>query len=333
MSEPSPKTCTSWDEVTEAFKSFPHQKLGYTNDGDLRETLWVFRGHKSAEYSLKPTIERETEEKPVTWVTLESKILEEFQARARMHLNSSDLPIGPDEKLGWLSLMQHYGVPTRLLDFTLSPYVALYFSLCNRTDLERRSPAEVWAIDAGALVEVAKKASREADREEAEHARKKASTTASLKTEGASLDPRFAATDGDLLLDETVSQSRIISNALSATGIRRAHFIERGFVTLAMPPIQNRRLSSQQGAFLFSGAESLSFHDSLFRMMDGKANWYKRFQIANDAKIEMDMERRLFERNIHHLSLFPDMEGLAGFIRQKTRLHWVPADNPLLEQA
>ena len=28
--------------------------------------------------------------------------------------------------------------------------------------------------------------------------------------------------------------------------------------------------------------------------------------------------------NIHDLSLFPDIEGLAGFIRQKIRLHWVP---------
>jgi hypothetical protein len=27
--------------------------------------------------------------------------------------------------------------------------------------------------------------------------------------------------------------------------------------------------------------------------------------------------------NIHDLALFPDMEGLAGFIKQKIRLHWL----------
>jgi hypothetical protein len=27
--------------------------------------------------------------------------------------------------------------------------------------------------------------------------------------------------------------------------------------------------------------------------------------------------------NIHDLALFPDMEGLAGFINQKIRLHWL----------
>jgi hypothetical protein len=31
--------------------------------------------------------------------------------------------------------------------------------------------------------------------------------------------------------------------------------------------------------------------------------------------------------NIHELSLFPDMEGLAGFVRQKLRLYWVPGDS------
>jgi hypothetical protein len=30
--------------------------------------------------------------------------------------------------------------------------------------------------------------------------------------------------------------------------------------------------------------------------------------------------------NIHDLSLFPDIEGLAGFLKQRARLHWDPDD-------
>ena len=94
-------------------------------------------------------------------------------------------------------------------------------------------------------------------------------------------------------------------------------------MAFAMPPLQNLRLSSQQGAFLFNGAEDLTFKASLSRMMgEWKAKWCVRFRIGN--AILQELEERLFRLNIHALSLFPDMQGLAGFIRQKLRLYWVP---------
>lgn len=53
-------------------------------------------------------------------------MLERFKSNAHIYL--SHLPDFSDN-LSWIALMQHHGAPTRLLDFTFSPYVALYFAL------------------------------------------------------------------------------------------------------------------------------------------------------------------------------------------------------------
>jgi hypothetical protein len=243
----------------------------------------------------------------------EYKILREFQSKARMHMDPSHIP-QTEYKLGWLSIIQHYGAPTRLLDFTYSPYVALYFALRNRQPNE--SPyAEVWAIDAATLRVQAAKTSREADEQIRAH---KGNL---IKLGKMSLRPEDAVSPLQAAREEDALWEALIREALDPCGTRREHFNRNGFVAVALPPVQNPRLSSQQGVFLFNGAESLTFEFSLESMMEGvEKEWYRRFRVPENA-LEV-IEEHLFQHNIHDLSLFPDTEGLAGFVRQKVRLHW-----------
>src|SRR5690606_29165357 len=76
---------------------------------------------------------------------IEEYTLREFQRRA--HHYSSDLP-EKDNVLEWLALMRHHGSPTRLLDFTKSPYVAAFFAVSKAA---RDDSAAIWAINAKAL--------------------------------------------------------------------------------------------------------------------------------------------------------------------------------------
>src|SRR6185295_2730446 len=57
------------------------------------------------------------------------------------HHYSANIPTR-EEPLRWLSLMQHHGAPTRLLDWTYSIYVASYFALEYAT-----SDCAVWKIN------------------------------------------------------------------------------------------------------------------------------------------------------------------------------------------
>lgn len=89
---------------------------------------YIYRGHSNASWKLETTLnralgtkfERDFAEKA------ERFSLDNFSARFHLYDRENN---EPHSLLEWLSLMQHYGVPTRLLDFTSSPYAALYFGI------------------------------------------------------------------------------------------------------------------------------------------------------------------------------------------------------------
>lgn len=57
-------------------------------------------------------------------------LLKSFQQQAHLFVDRSWLP-NPSHRFEWWALMQHYGVPTRLLDWSVSPYVAAYNACCD----------------------------------------------------------------------------------------------------------------------------------------------------------------------------------------------------------
>lgn len=118
---------------------------------DSLEGRWFFRGQRESSWSVHTSLDRAVRV-DVSWPnssgyyhrdreTEQRELFAHFRRYADVEFN----PLPPLQDFSsWLALMQHAGEPTRLLDWTTSPHVALYFAFVN----EPQEPsAALWAID------------------------------------------------------------------------------------------------------------------------------------------------------------------------------------------
>lgn len=99
------------------------------------DAVW-FRGHCKSEYTLLPSLARD--DKAVEREIILSK---KFKQNAYSFRQNP-----PRDEWEWLFLMQHFGVPTRLLDWTESPLVALYFAVNDLDQNHDQKNGDIWAI-------------------------------------------------------------------------------------------------------------------------------------------------------------------------------------------
>ncbi len=263
------------------------------------EWPWVFRGVKNYDYALKSKLDRIIDKRSkfgtahnpseIDRRAAEDYLLSQFKKAAHHFTEASTVP---NNRLEWLALMQHYGAPTRLLDFTRSSYVACYFALeeitftkeCKKEEAEKETEKQkesviedcaIWAVDIDWLIE-----------------------NSFRRVRG-----RLRGYAKDSLLDsDTVAEKfdkLLVQN-------------RKPLVLPVVPPRSNPRLLVQQGLFLCPSLAESSFEENLRSYKDARDMNDHVYKIVIPGRIRTEVLSELRLMNISRANLFPGLEGYAS---------------------
>jgi len=149
MLEMSESEIKNISELTELLRGI------FSSHQEKTRRLW-FRGHSKKTYALQPHLVRIASENgtatPEKIAHLEQYALRRFKQLAPAVMGGKTVTQDGE----WLFLMQHYELPTRLLDWSESPLVALYFAVrssTKRVDAARSEDedGDLWVLDPIAL--------------------------------------------------------------------------------------------------------------------------------------------------------------------------------------
>lgn len=111
---------------------------------------FLYRGQSNVEWKLESSFRRKLNKVDNTRLEeiyrIENDLKIEFESRVHLYQDQVYKP-AKDNWLEWWAIMQHYKAPTRLLDWTSSPYVAAYFAVESNDDRD----GVVWVINDWAL--------------------------------------------------------------------------------------------------------------------------------------------------------------------------------------
>lgn len=244
---------------------------------------WVFRG-VSQNFPLEPSLSRLFDQ-GIDPNNAEKKSIEVFQERA--HHYFSPLP-SPEDNLAWIALMQHHGAPTRLIDWTYSPYIATYFACNDQKDKD----GVLYCLNLAELQKVQSKVVNELNNKEP-------------------IALRALRPDSRLGVEPLFSQ--LLFPSREDPVCVRSVTEKLSLVFPVRPSYQSRRMANQQGLLMTSFEPGGMFQGGLLGMSRQADDvLILKYRIPSSQKNAI--LRHLYASNIHAATLFPEVDGLGRMI-------------------
>jgi hypothetical protein len=241
------------------------------------ENNYIFRGQANAIWELESSLERLLRTK---WSSDAVEKYEEysvFQFKSKFHIYGGSSIDVDDNKLSWLSVMQHYGLPTRLLDFSLSPYIALYFAL-EDYDFSEKNDFSLFCIDYSKVEDI---------------------NNSIIKSR-----------DGDFDINKYLRKDNSRDYDRMFTDIFDRFSME--ILGIAEPNKQNTRMDRQSGTFIFSGSKSKKIKDIFSLDIYKDVDFLK---IIIPGKLAENVFALLRKVNINPKTIYGDLYGMAKLIK------------------
>jgi hypothetical protein len=277
------------DREVDSVGAFITTVLGLTEKG--KEIF--YRGHSSrTKYRLEPSVFRKDTAGNYMHLDTEDRLYRELLVS-----NSSDFQ-GDVYSLDRLVRMQHYSLPTRLLDITSNPLIALYFACRSQKvdELVAEEPAEVIVFFIGQ-----------------DDIKYFDSDTASCLANLSRLPKSQQDTIDYTLASTAFNKQKAIKRLLHFIKEEKPFFEPRikkndlRSVICVKGKRSNDRISFQSGAFLLFG------HDAVLDELGTPQIGVMRIAVINKAKMLAELD----QLNINERTVFPYIENSARYIAQK----------------
>lgn len=255
-----------------------------------------YRGHSKKTYRLEPSVFRKDDDGNYIHLDNEDRLYRELIVS-----NSSDFQ-GDDYSLDRLVRMQHYSLPTRLLDITSNPLIALYFAC--------RSHGEEFKDGALALEKPGEVVVFFINRDDIKYFD---SDTASCLANLARLPKSQKDSIDYSLVSRQFNKQQTVKRLLHFVKEEKPFFEPRikkedlRSVLCVKGKRSNDRISFQLGAFLLFG------HDAVLDELGTPEIGVKRIAVTGKA----NMLEELDQLNINERTVFPYIENSARYIAQK----------------